>query len=51
MLGLRTEFPAHVLLRCTDVAAAAAAACRYPTKGGFFMDVKLSFDHMDTKHR
>eukprot|EP00882_Tetradesmus_deserticola_P011845 GHRQ01012537.1.p1 GENE.GHRQ01012537.1~~GHRQ01012537.1.p1 ORF type:complete len:274 (+),score=150.52 GHRQ01012537.1:738-1559(+) len=24
---------------------------RYPTKGGFFMDVKLSFDHMDTKHR
>lgn len=24
---------------------------KYPTKGGCFMDVKLSFDHMDTKHR
>lgn len=24
---------------------------KYPTKGGYFMDVKVSFDHMDTKHR
>jgi hypothetical protein len=43
-------------LACSEVlahsaAAAAAAAARYATKGGYFMDVKLSFDHMDTKHR
>jgi hypothetical protein len=23
----------------------------YPTKGGYMMDVKLSFDYMDTQHR
>lgn len=24
---------------------------KFPTKGGYIIDVKLSFDHMDTKHR
>lgn len=24
---------------------------RFPTKGGYMVDLKLSFDHMDTNHR